>query len=139
MNMKKLERGAGDASNVARLNRLIISCKSCPRLVSHCQKFLTATLGLCQPRVIVSLGKLAWDQTCRLPGISQYLSTPRPKFSHAGEVRLETGLWLVGSYHPSQQNTFTGRLTEPMLDNVFARVAELAELLNSSRPAKNKK
>ncbi|MFM8946850.1 MAG: uracil-DNA glycosylase, partial [Actinomycetota bacterium] len=51
---------------------------------------------------------------------------PRPKFAHGVEVETGSGVVVIGSFHPSQQNTFTGRLTEPMLDAVFRRAAELA-------------
>jgi len=53
---------------------------------------------------------------------------PRPKFAHADEVELPGPLTLLGCYHPSQQNTFTGRLTEPMIDAVLGRAAELGSL-----------
>jgi len=50
-----------------------------------------------------------------------------PKFSHGAKVKLTGGRWLVGSYHPSQQNTFTGRLTEEMFDGVFRTARRLLE------------
>jgi uracil-DNA glycosylase family 4 len=75
-------------------------------------------------RVLVCLGQFAWDAALRL-----HAPTPRPKprFAHGAEV--DTGPWtLLGSYHPSQQNTFTGVLTPAMLDAVLERAKTLAGL-----------
>jgi uracil-DNA glycosylase len=71
--------------------------------------------------VIVCLGGFAWDAALRVLEAGR----PRPKFGHGAEVEV-AGLTLLGCYHPSQQNTFTGRLTEPMIDAVLARARELA-------------
>jgi uracil-DNA glycosylase family 4 len=71
--------------------------------------------------VIVCLGAFAWDAACRLQGIK-----PRPRFTHLAEHASEGNPILLGCFHPSQQNTFTGKLTEPMLDAVFTRARELA-------------
>ncbi|HSU14171.1 uracil-DNA glycosylase [Longimicrobium sp.] len=86
-----------------------------------CFPFAVAELAaLPNLRAIVCLGKFAWDGALRLlRDAGHALPTPLPKFGHAAEARLASGLTLIGSYHPSQQNTFTGRLTEPMLDAVF--------------------
>jgi uracil-DNA glycosylase family 4 len=72
-------------------------------------------------RVIVCLGGFAWDSALRVLGPVR----PRPKFSHGAEFEL-AGYTLLGCYHVSQQNTFTGKLTEPMLDAIFTRAHELA-------------
>ena len=80
---------------------------------------------LIQKRVIVCLGGFAWDAALRILEVPR----PWPRFAHGAEVALDSGrgagLAVLGSYHVSQQNTFTGRLTEPMLDAVFGRAREL--------------
>jgi len=83
-----------------------------------------ALLGDC--RTIVALGGFAWDGALRaLKALGNEVPRPRPRFGHATEA--EVGEWgVLGCYHPSQQNTFTGRLTEPMLDAVFSRARKLA-------------
>ena len=72
--------------------------------------------------VILCLGGFAWQAACQIHGIK-----PRPKFGHGAEHEPEGGgPVLLGCFHPSQQNTFTGKLTEPMTDAVFLRARELA-------------
>jgi len=96
--------------------------------VANCQPFLEQTVLQVQPKVVLALGKLAWTETIRLAKELQWQqkSDPKlPKFAHGAEHQFPSGLWLLASYHPSQQNTFTGRLTEPMFDSVFERVCEL--------------
>jgi uracil-DNA glycosylase family 4 len=88
----------------------------------NCLPYTAAELALLEPAVIVCLGGFAWDAACRLLGLR-----PRPRFGHGAEFAPpEGGPLLLGSYHPSQQNTFTGRLTEPMMDAVFARARDVA-------------
>jgi uracil-DNA glycosylase family 4 len=88
----------------------------------NCLPYLVRELELlADVRVIVCLGGFAWDAALRVLGAPR----PKPKFGHGAELPLERHT-LLGCYHVSQQNTFTGRLTEPMLDAVFARAKELA-------------
>jgi uracil-DNA glycosylase len=78
-------------------------------------------------RVIVALGSYAWDGALRaLAGLGQK-RRPKPRFSHGAEAEVGP-FTLLGTYHPSQRNTFTGTLTPEMLDAVFEHAAELAEL-----------
>jgi uracil-DNA glycosylase family 4 len=98
----------------------------------NCLPYLVRELRLLRSaRVIVALGAYAWAGTLlALSELGAELPRPRPRFGHAAETRLQTSdgrSWsMVGCFHPSQQNTFTGRLTEPMLDAVFERALALA-------------
>jgi uracil-DNA glycosylase family 4 len=100
----------------------------------RCLPFLARELELLeQVSVIVVLGGFAWDAVARVLAVgSTPLPSPRPRFGHGVEVRTPKAT-LLGCYHPSQQNTFTGRLTEPMLDDVFQRARALAGALPSGR------
>jgi uracil-DNA glycosylase family 4 len=95
--------------------------KPLPAERDACAPWLTAELALLEVRVVVALGAFAWDQALRHLGPV----TPKPRFGHGAEAPLPGGRVLVGSYHVSQQNTQTGRLTEAMLDGVFLRAQEL--------------
>jgi uracil-DNA glycosylase family 4 len=97
-----------------------------------CAPYLAAELQLLLPhlRVVVALGAFAWTQVLvHLAQLGEGIPRPRPKFGHGAHVRLERGsgvaLNLLGSYHPSQQNTFTGTLTEPAFDAVWAHARRL--------------
>lgn len=89
----------------------------------NCRPFLDEELALLtQARVVVALGGFGHAEAARFMGIR-----PRPKFGHGVETLDSQGRVLMGCYHVSQQNTFTGRLTPEMLDAVFIRARELAE------------
>ncbi|MDO8361360.1 MAG: uracil-DNA glycosylase [Actinomycetota bacterium] len=95
--------------------------KPLPEERDACRPFLRRELALLsRVKVIVCLGGFAYGAAC-----SEFGVRPRPKFGHGVEVPLPAGPTLLCSYHPSQQNTFTGRLTEPMLDAVFVRAVQL--------------
>jgi uracil-DNA glycosylase len=79
-------------------------------------------------QAVVALGSFAWAAALRALNSNGFgVPSPRPRFSHGREVLVD-GLWLLGCYHPSQQNTFTGRLTATMFEEVFGRAAELVAL-----------
>lgn len=86
----------------------------------RCRTWLDRELALLDARVFVTLGAFGYQVLCGILGVR-----PRPRFTHGVEVPLPDGRWILGSYHVSQQNTFTGTLTEPMLDAVFERAAAL--------------
>jgi uracil-DNA glycosylase family 4 len=97
----------------------------------NCLPYLVRELRLLRRgRVVVALGAFAWTGSLlALAALGAELPRPRPRFGHGAEAIIESpsGEWaLLGCFHPSQQNTFTGRLTEPMMDSVFARARELA-------------
>lgn len=99
-----------------------------------CQHWLDRELQIITPdlRVVLALGSLAWDAALRtLAGAGWDVPRPRPTFGHGASVQLmanDRAVTLVGSYHPSQQNTFTGRLTQPMLDDVLVLCRRSADL-----------
>lgn len=85
--------------------------KPLPEEFANCLPYLTETLDLKNWRSILCLGSIAWQAVHKHFGIR-----PLPKFSHGATHKIASGPLIVGSYHPSQQNTFTGKLTEEMLD-----------------------
>jgi uracil-DNA glycosylase len=101
--------------------------KPTPDEQRRCRPFIDRELALLdQARVYVALGQIGYQATCGLLGVR-----PRPRFAHGLEVAVpvqpgQPERTIVCSYHVSQQNTFTGRLTEPMLDAVFARARGLS-------------
>jgi uracil-DNA glycosylase family 4 len=102
--------------------------KPLPTERDTCRAWLENEVDLLrQIRVVVPLGGMAYAQVLRiLRDRGATIPTPRPRFGHGLEMDLGPGgPLLISSYHPSQQNTFTGRLTEDMLDAVFARAKEL--------------
>jgi uracil-DNA glycosylase len=100
-----------------------------PEERDNCAPYLERELALLERvRVIVCLGAFAWAAALRARAAhGEPIPRPRPRFAHGAELPADR--WpLLGCYHPSQQNTFTGRLTEPMMDAVFERARELAGL-----------
>jgi uracil-DNA glycosylase len=97
-----------------------------------CMPWTVAELGLLEDvRVVLCLGAFAWEAALRVTGESVdhegARRRPRPRFAHGAEL-AGTRYQLLGCYHPSQQNTFTGRLTEPMIDAVLERSRVLAQI-----------
>jgi uracil-DNA glycosylase family 4 len=100
--------------------------KPTPGERDNCLPYLERELELLERcRVIVALGAFAWDGVLRAARVlGADIPRPRPRFGHGAEADL--GRWhLLGCFHPSQQNTFTGKLTVPMIDAAFARAREL--------------
>ncbi|MBI2527879.1 MAG: uracil-DNA glycosylase [Candidatus Rokubacteria bacterium] len=108
--------------------------KPTPAEMERCRPYLIDELALLRRvRVVVALGRIGWDaylRARRAAGLS--LPRPLPRFGHGARSRMPDGVILLGSFHPSQQNTFTGRLTRPMLRSVFAAAGRLAR----RRPAR---
>ena len=99
-----------------------------PRERENCLPYLVEELSLLsRVRVVVCLGSFAWDGALRALAARGLITKPRPRFAHGAEAVIGP-YTLIGSYHPSQQNTFTGRLTTAMLDRIFRRARILAKL-----------
>ncbi len=96
----------------------------------NCSQWLVEELGLLEKmEVLVALGGFAYTNLVRLASrLGWAAPRPRPAFGHGRVIRLDNGPVLVSSYHPSQQNTFTGRLTEEMFDQVFGIAWDLLKL-----------
>lgn len=127
---------ATDRNDGLRLEGAYVTCVvRCPPPANRptteerdrCMGYLIRELAqLRRSRVLVALGGFGWDGALRaLSEMGHAIPKPKPKFGHGAET--DVGPYaLLGTYHPSQQNTFTGRLTEEMLDGVLSRAAELA-------------
>jgi uracil-DNA glycosylase family 4 len=97
-----------------------------PQERDNCLPYLERELELLERcNTIIALGGFAWDGVLRaIRALGGEIPRPKPRFGHG--AKMAAGHWtMLGCYHPSQQNTFTGRLTEPMLDAVFAHAGEL--------------
>jgi uracil-DNA glycosylase family 4 len=106
--------------------------KPLPSERDNCADWLRAELALLErARVAVCLGAFAWEAGLRhfAPGMR-----PRPRFGHGAEVQTDA-VMLLGCFHPSQQNTFTGKLTPPMIDAVLERARALADQARSAPSA----
>jgi uracil-DNA glycosylase family 4 len=94
--------------------------KPTPEEIARCLPHLDAEItALPRVRVVVALGKIAFDAYVQLMKTHGVAARPRPAFGHAHVTRLANGIMLIGCYHPSRQNTNTGKLTASMMDKVF--------------------
>ena len=104
--------------------------KPLPSERDNCAPFLALELGILdRVRVLVALGAYGWEAALRAAATvagEDAVPRPKPRFGHGAEAQVGP-YTLLGTYHPSQQNTFTGKLTRPMLEAVLARAMELAD------------
>jgi len=90
--------------------------------LNNCQPFLARELKILHPKVIVCLGRIAFERVLKIYAARNSVN----KFSHGASYQLEHGAWVLGSYHPSQQNTSTGKLTAKMFDAIWLKAKQLA-------------
>lgn len=96
--------------------------KPSPEELNNCQPFLERELKILRPKVIVCLGRIAFERVLKIYADRNSVN----KFSHGASYRLENGAWVLCSYHPSQQNTSTRRLTPEMFDAIWLKAKQLA-------------
>jgi len=103
--------------------------KPSPAELNNCQPYLEREIHIIKPKVIVALGRVAFERVLRIynrksKSVNQKMSL---KFNHGATCELITGRWLLASYHPSQQNTLTGKLTVKMFDAIWEKAKELMD------------
>ena len=91
--------------------------------MNNCQPYLERELEILQPKVIVCLGRIAFERVMRIYSVRN----PVWKFGHGALYRMDNSTWILCSYHPSQQNTLTGRLTMKMFDEIWTKAKELIQ------------
>jgi uracil-DNA glycosylase family 4 len=99
--------------------------KPLPEELANCHRWLADTFDLVPARVFLALGQIAWRAVVVEARRRDWYEGPMPKFAHGAKVPLAGGRWLLASYHPSQQNTFTGVLTKAQFDRVFRAARRL--------------
>lgn len=97
--------------------------KPTPEELSNCQPYLERELEILKPKVLVCLGRIAFERVLRIYSVRN----PAWKFGHGALYRMENGIWVLCSYHPSQQNTLTGKLTVPMFDAIWQKARTLID------------
>ena len=97
--------------------------KPAPEELDNCQPYLERALEILKPKVIVCLGRIAFERVLRLYS----LRNPAWKFGHGALYRLDSGTWVLCSYHPSQQNTLTGKLTAAMFDEIWTKAKSILD------------
>lgn len=95
--------------------------KPAPIELDNCQPYLERIIEILKPKVIVCLGRIAFERILRIYSVRNSSF----KFAHGATYELMTGHWLLCSYHPSQQNTLTGKLTVEMFDDIWVKAKEL--------------
>ncbi|HET9908029.1 MAG TPA: uracil-DNA glycosylase [Anaerolineales bacterium] len=97
--------------------------KPTPEELSNCQPYLERDLQILKPKVIVCLGRIAFERILKMFSVRN----SSWKFGHGATYRMDDGVWILCSYHPSQQNTLTGKLTVTMFDEIWAKARDLLQ------------
>jgi len=97
--------------------------KPSPEELNNCQPYLERELEILKPKVIVCLGRIAFERILRIYSIRNAAW----KFGHGALHQMDNGVWVLCSYHPSQQNTLTGKLTVTMFDEIWKKAKSLSE------------